>query len=85
MVPKESGFNQSETASGLCARIVLHARLPWQGMVKLYKGSILVIAKTQFAYPKSGYISTKLHGTSTCGCNNNVTFSDRTVDVCRPR
>ena len=28
---------------------VFHARLPWQGMVKLYKGSIFVITETQFA------------------------------------
>ncbi len=51
MVPKESGFNQSETASGKCAREcdVFHARLPRQGMVKLYKGSIFVIKETQFA------------------------------------
>ncbi len=52
MVPKESAFNLSETASCLCARAdydVLYARLPWQGMVKLYKGSIFVITETQFA------------------------------------
>ena len=24
--------------------------------------------------PKSGYVTTKLHGTSTCGCNNNAMF-----------
>ena len=29
--------------------------------------------------PKSGYISTKLHGTSTCGCNNNAMFSGRAI------
>ena len=55
MVPKESGFNLSETASCLnaCANSaeydVFYARLPWQGMVKLYKGSIFVITETQFA------------------------------------
>ena len=47
MVPKESGFNQSETASCLCD--VFHARLPRQGMVKLYKGSIFVSTETPFA------------------------------------
>ena len=26
-------------------------------------------------HPKSGYVTTKLHGTSTCGCNNNAMFS----------
>ena len=45
MVPKESGFNQSETAH----RDVFQARLPWQEMVKLNKGSIFIIMKTQFA------------------------------------
>ena len=25
-------------------------------------------------HPKSGYVTTKLHGTSTCRCNNNVIF-----------
>ena len=50
MVPKESGFNQSETASGKCAQWdVFHARLPRQGMVKLYNGSIFFIAEAQFA------------------------------------
>ena len=45
MVPKEGGFNQSETDCGLCACI---ARLQWQGMVNLYKHSIFVITETQF-------------------------------------
>ena len=53
MVPKENGFNQSETASqevpadARASRDVFHARLPWQGMVKLYKGSIFVITYTE--------------------------------------
>ena len=28
-------------------------------------------------HPKSGYLTTKLHGTSTCRFNNNAIFSDR--------
>ena len=42
-------------------------------------------------HPKSGYVATKLHGTSTCRCNNNAIFSDRAilkfpaVYICRPR
>ena len=61
MVPKENGFNQSETHSG-----------------------------DTICHPKSGYITNKLHGTSTCGCNNNAVFSGRAiftfpnVVVCRP-
>ena len=41
-------------------------------------------------HPKSGYVTTKLRGTSTCGCNNNAMFSGRaiftfpTVVVCQP-
>ena len=27
-------------------------------------------------HPKSGYVTTKLHGSSTCRCNNNAIFSD---------
>ena len=30
-------------------------------------------------HPKSGYVTTKLHGTSTCGCNNNAIFSDTSI------
>ena len=41
-------------------------------------------------HPKSSYVTTKLNGMSTCGCNNNAIFSDKaiftfpTVDVCLP-
>ena len=51
MVPKENGFNQSETASpdARADRDVFHARLPLKVMVKLYKDSIFVITETQFA------------------------------------
>ena len=28
-------------------------------------------------HPKSGYVTTKLHGTSTCGSKNNAMFSGR--------
>ena len=30
-------------------------------------------------HPKSGYVTTKLHGTSTCRCNNIAIFSDRAI------
>ena len=30
-------------------------------------------------HPKSGYVTTKLHGTSTCGCNNSAMFSGRAI------
>ena len=47
MVPKESGFNQSDTTS--VHSDVFQARLPWEEMVKLNKGSIFIITETQFA------------------------------------
>ena len=40
-------------------------------------------------HPMSGYVTTKLYGTSTCQCNNNAIFTDRAifkfpaVHVCR--
>ena len=47
MVPKESGFNQSEykrlPANAHAHRDVFQARLPWQEMVKF------IITETQFA------------------------------------
>ena len=30
-------------------------------------------------HPKSGYVTNKLHGTSTCRWNNNSIFSDRAI------
>ncbi len=93
MVPKESGFNQSETASGW------YACLAWRfpcSSATARDGE--VIQRQHFCHhggtichPKTSYVTTKLHGTSTCGCNNNAIFSDRaiftfpTVAVCRPR
>ena len=51
MVSKESGFNQSEMfpPNAHAYRDVFQARLPWQEMVKLNKGSIFIITETQFA------------------------------------
>ena len=50
MVPKRvDSTNQKRLAADARAsRDVFHARLPWQGMVKLYKVSIFVITETQF-------------------------------------
>ena len=52
---------------------------------------IFVITETQFAiHTKSGYVTTKLHGTFACACDNNAMFSGRaiftfpTVVVSRP-
>ena len=58
---------------------VFQAGLPWQGMAKLYKGSIFCHHGDTICHPKSCYVTTKLHGTSTCGCNNNAMFSGRAI------
>ena len=59
--------------------VVFQACLPWQGVAKLYKGSIFCHHGDTICHPKSVYVMTKLHGTSTCGCNNNVTFSGKAI------
>ena len=43
---------------------VFYARLPWQGMVKLYKGSIFSHYGDTICHLRSGYVTTTLHGTS---------------------
>ena len=58
---------------------VFQAGLPWQGMAKLFKGSIFCHHGDTICHPKAGYVTTKLHGTSTCGCNNNAMFSGRAI------
>ena len=76
MVPKENGFNQSATASNKCARMVW--RFPCSSATAR-DGE--VIQRQHFrhhggtiCHPKSSYVTTKLYGTSTCGCNNNAFF-----------
>ena len=50
MVPKRvDSTNQKRLALYARTRDVFQARLPWQGIVKIYKGSIFVITETQFA------------------------------------
>ena len=78
MLPKESGFNQSQ-------------------MAYVYAGANRDIFAGFFlhgdtiCHPKSSYVTTKLNGMYTCGCNNNAICSDKaiftfpTVDVFRAR
>ena len=40
---------------------------------------VFVIHGDTVCNPKSGYVTNKLHGTSTCRCNNNAIFSDRAI------
>ena len=93
MVPKECGFNQSVAASGMCARKA--CRYPYSPTVES-DGEVIQIQHfclhgDTICHPKSVYVTTKLHGTSTCGCNNNAIFSDITIftfvtgSICRPR
>ena len=51
MVPKRVDLTNQKglPANAHAHRDVFQARLPWQEMVKLNKGSMFVIMKTQFA------------------------------------
>ena len=91
MVPEENGYNQSETAS-CCGARTLGRFSGWPVVSR--DGEVI---QMQYFYhhgdtichPKSGYVTTKLHGTFTRGCNNTAMFSGRamftfhTVVVCR--
>ena len=94
MVPKESGFNQSVAASGMCA---CTQNVTFSGSTATVRDGKLVQMPHSchhvetIRHPNSSYVTTKLYGTSTRGCNNNTIFSKRailtflTVDVCRAR
>ncbi len=91
MVPKESGFNLSEMACGLCVRIV------WRFLCSPAKG--------WWNYTKAAFLSLRRHNLPStvslcnnqtarnvyCRCNNDAIFSDRamftfpTAPVCQPR
>ena len=81
MVPKRvDSTNRTRLSSNAHAhRDVFQARLPWEEMVKLNKGSIFYHHGDTICHPKSGYVTTKLYGTSTCRRNNNAIFSDRAI------
>ena len=93
MVPKESRFNQSVAASGMCARKAW--RFPGS-IATMRDGKLVQMLHSchhveTIRHPNSRCVTTKLYGTSTYGCNNNTIFSKRailtflTVDVCRAR
>ena len=78
MVPKESGFDQSVAASGMCARKA--RRYPCSPAMES-DGEVIQIQHScqhgdTICHPKSVYVTTKLHETSTYGCNNNAILSD---------
>ncbi len=93
MVPKESGFNQSVAAYGMCAR---KARRFPGFILTMSDGKLVQMPHSCYHVetirnPNSSYVTTKLYGMSTCECNNNTIFSKRAiltflrVDVCRAR
>ena len=93
MDPKKSGFNQSVAASGMCARKA--SCFPCSPS-KMRDSKLLQLSHSchhieTIRHPNSSHVTTKLYGTSTCGCNNNTIFSKRAiltciiVDVCRAR
>ena len=45
----DSTYHKQLPAHARADYAVFYARLPWQGMMKLYRGSIFVITETQFA------------------------------------
>ncbi len=78
MVPKECGFNQSETASCLCARV------PWRfpGSPAMARDGELI--QTQYFcrhadtiyHPNSSYVTPKLYETLERWCNDNTIFQN---------
>ena len=78
MVPKECGFNQSETTSCLCTRETWRFRCS----PAISRGGELI--QTQYfchhadtiCHPNSNYVTTKRYEMSACGCNNNTIFKN---------
>ena len=93
MVPKESGFTQSLAAPSMCARKAwgFAGSSATMGDGKLLQMPHSCHHVETIRHPNSSYVTTKLYGTSTCGCNNNTLFSKiamstfLTVDVCCAR
>ena len=78
MVPNECGFTQSERASCLCARSVTFSMLACngKGWWTYNKRGIFCHHADTICHPDSSYVTTKLHETSACGCNNNTIFQN---------
>ena len=76
MVPKEFGFNQSQSDFGLCARLAWRfADSPATARDgKLWQMPFSCHHVETIRHPNSSYVTTKMHGTSTCGCNYNRIF-----------
>ena len=78
IVPKECGFNQSETASCLCA----HKAWCFRCSPAMARDGELIQTRyfchhaATICRPSSSYVTTKLYETSACGCNNNTIFQN---------
>ena len=73
---------------------VVHITTKWVSSLTLDCNGVFAIKAyylETIRHPNSSYVTTKLHGTSTRGCNNNTIFSKRAIltfltgDVCRAR
>ena len=78
MVPKECGFNQSEAASCLCARVAL--RIPGSPVMardgELIQTQYFCHHAETICHPNSSYVTQKLYETLECGCSNNTIFQN---------
>ncbi len=78
MVPKECGFNQSETASCLCT----HEAWRFRCSPAMARDGELIQTQSfchhsdTICHPNSSYVTTKLYETSASGCNNNTIFQN---------
>ena len=78
VVPKQWGFNQSETASCLCVRVAWRFRCS-PAMARdgeLIQTQYFCHHADTICHPNSSYGTTKLYETSACGCNNNTIFQN---------
>ena len=79
MVPKDCGFNQSETACGLCACIA--SRFPCLPATardgELFQTQHFFHHGDTICRPNSSYVTTKRYETSACECNNNTIFQKK--------
>ena len=66
MVPKECGFNQSQTASCCSPAMARYG--------ELIQTQYFCHHADPICHPNSSYVTTKLYETSACGCNNNTIF-----------
>ena len=77
MVPKEYGFNQSETTSCFCAHVVFMTFSPAMARDgELIQTQYFCHHADTICHPKSSYVTTKLYETSACECYNNTIFQN---------